>query len=173
MSLLATIAAFVAMLLTGAIAGFFYAWSCSTMLGLDAIDPRHAIEAMQAINRLIVNPVFAPGFFGTPIALLLTSGLFFLARVRMSGVLALLAFLAYAIGAFGVTVAINVPMNQALAVAAVPEDIETARRIWQDYSPAWTAWNHLRAAASLMALLLIGLALYGAGREKGATSHNQ
>lgn len=168
MSLLATIAAFVAMLLTGAIAGFFYAWSCSTMLGLDAIDPRHAIEAMQAINRLIVNPVFAPGFFGTPIALLLASGLFFLARMRTSGVLALVAFLAYAIGAFGVTVAVNVPMNEALAATAIPDDVEAARSVWQDYSPAWTASNHLRTAAALVSLLLIGLALYVAGRQTRA-----
>lgn len=169
MSLLATVVAFVAMLLTGAIAGFFYAWSCSTMLGLDAIDPRHAIEAMQAINRLIVNPAFAPGFFGTPIALLLASILLFLARMRAAGALALLAFLAYAVGAFGVTVTVNVPMNEALATTAIPDDVETARRIWQDYSPAWTAWNHLRTAASLSALLLIGLALYVAGRHRSAT----
>lgn len=34
------------LLLTGAIFGFFYAWVCSTMWGLDQIDPNVAIEAM-------------------------------------------------------------------------------------------------------------------------------
>ena len=33
--------------LTGSIAGFFYAYACSVMVGLDIIDPRHAIVAMQ------------------------------------------------------------------------------------------------------------------------------
>ena len=34
----------------GGIFGFFYAWVCSTMWGLDASDPRVAMQAMQAMN---------------------------------------------------------------------------------------------------------------------------
>ena len=54
---------------TGAIFGFFYAWVCSTMWGLDAADPTVAITAMNAMNSSVRNWVFAPVFFGTVVVL--------------------------------------------------------------------------------------------------------
>ncbi len=64
-----SVSATVAVLLTGAIFGFFYAWVCSTMWGLDDADPRVAIAAMQAMNASVRNAVFFPAFFLTPVAL--------------------------------------------------------------------------------------------------------
>ena len=61
--------AVISILLSGAIFGFFYAWVCSTMWGLDAADPRVAIAAMQAMNASVRNAVFFPAFFLTPVAL--------------------------------------------------------------------------------------------------------
>ena len=61
--------ALLALLATGAIFGFFFAWVCSTMWGLDSADPRVAIAAMQAMNASVRNWVFAPAFFGTPVFL--------------------------------------------------------------------------------------------------------
>ncbi|TIP78494.1 MAG: hypothetical protein E5X60_39655, partial [Mesorhizobium sp.] len=58
---------------SGAIFGFFYAWVCSTMWGLDQTDPRVAIEAMQAMNASVRNAVFFPAFFLTPVVLGLTA----------------------------------------------------------------------------------------------------
>ena len=49
-----------ALLHSGAIFGFFYAWICSTMWGLDAADPNVAISAMQAMNASVRNLVFVP-----------------------------------------------------------------------------------------------------------------
>ncbi len=43
--------------LSGAIFGFFYAWVCSTMWGLDQADPRVAIASMQAMNASVRNAV--------------------------------------------------------------------------------------------------------------------
>jgi uncharacterized membrane protein len=48
---------------------FFSAWVRSTMWGLHAAPPAIAIQAMQAMNASARNAVFAPAFFGTPIAL--------------------------------------------------------------------------------------------------------
>ncbi|MEH2506785.1 putative membrane protein [Bradyrhizobium sp. AZCC 1578] len=42
----------------GAIFGFFYAWVCSTMWGLDQADPRVAIAAMQAVNASVRNAIW-------------------------------------------------------------------------------------------------------------------
>ena len=43
----------VALLLTGLIAGLFYAWVCTTMWGLDSTDPQTAIKAMKPGTYLI------------------------------------------------------------------------------------------------------------------------
>jgi uncharacterized membrane protein len=47
------------------IAGFFYAYHCSVMPGLAATDAVSAIKAMQGINAVVRNAVFAFSFFGT------------------------------------------------------------------------------------------------------------
>lgn len=57
----------------GAIFGFFYAWVCSTMWGLDQADPRVAIAAMQAMNASVRNWAFFPAFFLTPVVLVVTA----------------------------------------------------------------------------------------------------
>jgi uncharacterized membrane protein len=66
-------AAALGLILNGAIFGFFYAWVCSTMWGLDMADPSVAIAAMQVMNASVRNAVFAPAFFGTPVVLLATA----------------------------------------------------------------------------------------------------
>lgn len=144
----------------GAIFGFFYAWVCSTMWGLDSTDPRTAIAAMQAMNASVRNAVFFPAFFLTPVILGLTA--FIAARQSMnrSSMLFGMASGLYVLGAFLVTASVNVPMNEALAETVVPSDIEAARRMWQDYSSSWQFWNTLRTVVSGVSLLLTGLAVY-------------
>ena len=159
-----TIAALVSILLSGAIFGFFYAWVCSTMWGLDAADPRVAIAAMQAMNASVRNAIFAPAFFGTGPFLLITALLFW----RTGAARAALYFGAggglYLIAGAGLTMAINVPMNEALAIVEVPQDVEQARAIWAAYSPDWQVWNQIRTVASGATLLLAALG-FAAGQK--------
>ncbi|MCY4440783.1 MAG: hypothetical protein OXE53_11320, partial [Deltaproteobacteria bacterium] len=65
--------AVLSLLFSGAVFGFFYAWVCSTLWGLDITDPNVAIVAMQAMNANVRNWVFAPAFFGTPVVLAATA----------------------------------------------------------------------------------------------------
>ena len=144
----------------GAIFGFFYAWVCSTMWGLDTTDPRVAITAMQAMNTSVRNPVFFPAFFLTPAILALTA---FIAvresRTRTAFLFAASAAIYFA-GALLVTAMINVPMNETLAQVIVPTDSAAAADLWQGYSEPWQLWNAIRTLASGLALLLAGLAIY-------------
>lgn len=150
----ALFAAIPALMLSGAIFGFFYAWTVSTMWGLDAADPRLAIGAMQAMNASVRNAAFAPAFFGTGPALLLTSALALHAGARQAAILFALAGLTYAVAAMGLTMAINVPMNEALAATVIPEDPAAAAAIWRDYSAPWQIWNQIRTLTSGLALTL-------------------
>ena len=157
---LTALSAAVSLGLTGGIAGFFYAYACSVMFGLEAIDPRHAIVAMQGINATVSNAAFAPAFFGTPVAALITALLFAARGRRKAAWLMAAAALVYVAGAFLPTLLINVPMNEALAVTTVPESLTEAARVWSDYARPWIWWNIVRTAFSLLALLLVGLALF-------------
>ncbi|WP_417581884.1 DUF1772 domain-containing protein [Pelagibacterium sp.] len=155
-------------LLTSAImAGSFFAYSVSVMWGLDAAAPASAINGMQRINAVIQNPWFFPNFFGAPIFAILTAFVFLSMGERDIGIVFSLAALAYLIGAFGVTVAINVPMNQALGSESIPLDTEAARILWADYSNRWTWWNHIRTLSSIASTLLCGLGIFLAGRAVG------
>ncbi|MDE0059518.1 MAG: DUF1772 domain-containing protein [Defluviicoccus sp.] len=159
--------AIAALLFAGAIFGFFYAWVCSTMWGLDAADPEIAIAAMQAMNASVRNPVFAPAFFGTP-AVLAAAALvaWTLAERRAASLFGAAAGL-YVLGAMVPTVAVNVPLNQALAAVAVPLGDSRAGEVWRSYSQPWQAWNAVRAVAAGVALLLAGWGALGIGRVVG------
>ena len=63
----------------------------------------------------------------------------------------------YVIGMFVVTMAFNVPLNNALAVAqpSAPE----AGAVWAAYLKDWVFWNHLRTVTSLVASVLFVSAL--------------
>ena len=128
------------------------------MWGLDTVDPRVAIAAMQAMNASVRNAVFAPAFFGTPLILLITSAAALVAGARASAVWFALGGVIYAGGGLILTMMINVPMNEALALIDIPQDIEAAQMIWSDYSPDWQYWNTIRTFFSGIALALCGLA---------------
>ncbi len=150
---------FGSLVLAGAIFGFFYAWICSTMWGLDAIDPRTAITAMQGMNASVRNAVFAPSFFATPVVMLATAALAGSMGYRRAALVFALGGAVYLLGGMILTLAVNVPMNEALARIEVPEDLEAARAIWEAYSSRWQVFNIIRTVASGMALILAGWGL--------------
>ena len=156
---IANTTALAATLFVGAIFGFFYAYVCSAMWGLDAADPRVAIPAMQEINAAVSNPVFFPAFFLTP-AVLFAAGLLY--RAAGAGAPAawfLAAAAVYVVGGLALTIAVNVPMNSNLAALSVPDTAEEARVIWEAYSPRWQLYNLIRTIASGVALLFAAIGL--------------
>ena len=63
----------------------------------------------------------------------------------------------YIVGAIGVTIACNVPLNDRLATLH-PQDAD-AVGYWDEYVTKWTAWKYLRAAAFLAATTTLTFAL--------------
>lgn len=150
----------------GATFGFYYAWVCSTMWGLDAADPRVAIAAMQAMNASVRNPVFFPVFFLTPAIALITAGLSWVAGLSRAAALLLGAGILTLFGSVMFTTLLNVPLNEALALVTVPADVENARAIWTEYSTAWQARNITRTVVSGVALTLCALAALAMRRPR-------
>lgn len=160
--------ALTSLMLAGAIFGFFYAWVCSTMWGLDATDPRVAIGAMQAMNTSVRNIVFAPAFFATPFVLILTGIIAWRVNLTKAAILFALAGVIYLFGGMILTVTVNVPMNVALGKVVIPEDIDLAQQIWSTYSQPWQIYNTIRTVVSGVTLLLTGLAIFQIGVGNGA-----
>ena len=148
----ATAVSLTGVVLNGAIFGFFYAWVCSTVRGLDDADPRVAIEAMQAMNASVRNAVFFPAFFLTPVVLGLAAVLLGRSGRRRAARWFALAAATYFVGGLLLTMVVNVPMNEELAGRVVPNDEAEAARIWADYSGPWQFWNTVRTVASGAAL---------------------
>lgn len=150
-------ATFLAALGCGLIAGVFFAFSSFVMKALDRIAPAHGMPAMQSINIVVLNPLFLDVFLGTAAACLFL-GIFSLARWQSPGAVYLLAGSAlYLFGTFGVTIAFNVPRNNALAGvdASKPE----AGHAWRSYVVSWTRWNHVRTIAALAATASFTIAI--------------
>ena len=142
---------------SGLIAGAFFAFSSFVMKALARIAPAEGIAAMQSINVVVLNPVFLSVFMGTA-ALCVVAIVFSWLRWNQPGAGYLLAGgLLYLIGTFLVTMAFNVPRNDALAAAA-PADPASAG-LWANYLSSWTAWNHVRTVAALAAAASFSLAL--------------
>ncbi|KJV10911.1 hypothetical protein VZ95_01900 [Elstera litoralis] len=147
------------LLLMGAIAGFFYAYACSVMVGLAAVDAGTAIRAMQGINATVRNVYFAPAFFGPPVVALLTAWAAYRQGRSVMGRWFVAAALVYGLGGLLLTIRINVPMNAALALLAVPTDPAEAARIWAAYAEPWRFWNLMRTLASFAALACCGIGI--------------
>jgi len=64
----------------------------------------------------------------------------------------------YVVGTFLLTVVYHVPRNNALD-AVDPHGAEASQR-WDLFVPGWTAMNHVRGLAALIAAGLLGAALY-------------
>lgn len=148
-----------AIIFNGAIFGFFYAWICSTMWGLDGADPHVAIAAMNAMNGSVRNWVFAPAFFGTALVLAAAAVAASRRTGRRAAILLWMATGTFVGGALLLTQLVNVPMNEALAATTIPTSRAEAGEIWSAYSARWQHFNVIRAVASGVSLLLSCLAL--------------
>lgn len=140
----------------GLIAGVFFAFSSFVMGALARLPAAHGIAAMQAINVVVINPVFLGVFVGTALCCLLLAvvSVWLWSDVRAPWLLA--GGLAYLIGTFVVTMRFNVPRNDALAKLA--PDSANGAAYWKRYLSEWTGWNTVRTIAALVAAACLTVA---------------
>lgn len=141
---------------TALMAGLFYSYSCSVMLGLRTLTDVQFIESMQAINKAIQNPLFFLVFFGTLI--LLPANAYFhyshFATTRFR--LFLVAFVIYVAGVFCVTVFGNVPMNNGLERFQVSSaSAETMHLCRVDFEGQWNRLNTIRTISSMFSVIFM------------------
>jgi uncharacterized membrane protein len=149
-----------AALAAAAAGGMMYVFSTFVMRGLDRTGPIEAITAMRGINVVAnSNPAFLLAYFGATI-LALVIGVMAVIQIEQPGSGWILAGAVCGVLAAIITMAFNVPLNNHLdTVDPVGLSVADAAREWQAYFSTWTAWNHVRAASSIVAavLMLVGL----------------
>jgi uncharacterized membrane protein len=140
----------------GLVAGVFFAFSTFVMPALDRLQANQGIAAMQSINITAINPLFMLTLFGTAIACVFL-GIATLSNWHQpNAIYLLIGSLLYLVGAIGVTIGCNVPLNDALAIVD-PNSPEGAT-LWAKYLINWTFWNHVRTVAAIGATLAFTIA---------------
>lgn len=151
---------FSAVIGAGLNAGLFFIFSICIMAALARLPAEQGIAAMQAINVVILNPLFLLAFMGTAVlALILVAGGFvYGGPARFYLIAGGLVFLG---GVILVTMIVSVPMNNALD--ALQPGSEEAARLWSSsYLVDWVRWNHMRTLSSIGALVCFVMAFRAA-----------
>jgi uncharacterized membrane protein len=143
---------------SGLVAGVFFAFSNFVMRALGRIPAPEGMRAMQEINVTVINRWFMTALFGTGVACLAVIVVALAEWEGSYGPYLVIAGALYVVGTVAVTMAFNVPRNEALA-RVDPEGPEGAQ-VWRRYLVEWTAWNTVRMVASLAttAALIGGIA---------------
>lgn len=141
----------------GLLAGLYFAFSAFINSALGRIETPAGIAAMNSINVVIVRSPFMPLFLGSSLAALILAGIALFQWHQPGSAAVFAGGVIYVVGMFLCTMALNVPLNDALA-AVDPASAEGAD-VWAGFLRDWTFWNHVRTIASTLAMILFVYAL--------------
>ena len=150
---------FFAVVLTGLSAGLFYAWMVSVIPGTRKLADLAYLESMQSINREILNPAFFLIFFGSPIALAISSIQH--ANTGLTFWLILAATAIYLAGTFAVTAFGNVPLNDSLEALDLATQNETQLAEFRKmYEGKWNRLHLIRTVFSVISFMLAIMGIF-------------
>ena len=142
---------------TALISGLFYAYSCSVIPGLSRLSDISFLQAMQSINRAILNPLFFVSFLGTLVLLPIT--VWFFKEQSLVFYLLLAAALLYFGGVFLITMLGNVPLNNLLDTADLNKlDTAGLANLRNRFETSWNFFHRIRTIASFLCIVLVAYA---------------
>ena len=138
--------------LTALLAGVFFGYAVSVNGALHRLKDAEYVRVMQAIIIVIQNPLFFLSFIGPILLLPLVT---FLSRDGdpIPFTLLLAATIIYIVGAFGVTVAGNIPLNEQLAKANA-SNLLAASDARTRFEKPWNRLHMIRTIASIASTVL-------------------
>ena len=147
----------------GLMAGVFGLYAHTIMPGLRRTDDRTFVVVFQAIDRAILNLWFMASFFGALVLSGLAAALHLDADDRSVLPWIVAAFVLYLV-AVVVTLAVNVPRNDAIKAAGDPDRIRDLKGVRERFGEAsWAAWNLVRTLTSTAAFGCLAWALVAFG----------
>lgn len=143
---------------SGLIGGVFFAFSAFVMKALAQLPAGQGVRAMQRINVVVLESAFLAVFIGTAIVAGACAVVALSAWSPAQSLLLVGASAAYLLGAFGVTIRMNVPRNERLA--SLDPDSQDTATYWPVYLREWLLWNHVRTMACIVAAAGAAAALH-------------
>jgi len=133
----------IAIVLNALQAGTYYTWASGVMPGLARTGDRTFVDAIQEMNRAIVNPVFMLSFLGAP-AISVVGAILVGGDARWWAVAGATLSLATIV----ITFAGNIPLNNAIDAAGDPDEIADLGAVRRAFEPGWVRLNAVRAITS-------------------------
>ena len=164
MTLIRTVTLIGATLAMGFASGAFVLYAHTIMPGLGKTDDRTFVAAFQATDRAIINPWFMITAFGGALVLTLAAGIASRGTPALPWVAA--AFGLYLVAVI-VTIAVNVPLNDAIKAAGNPAHIDVAQVRARFDEARWATANLVRVLTSVPAFGLLAWALVRLGQATG------
>lgn len=145
-------------------AGVYALYVFAVMPGLGRTDDRTFVGAFQQIDTAIVGP-FLLIFFLAPLGFAALAAWLHLDDGDSSAFVLIVGAVALQLVMAGITLTINVPLNNRIKAAGDPSQIGDLGAVRRRFNEArWVRWNRVRAVAATVAfgLLAWSLVLYGA-----------
>ena len=145
-----------AILLTGLMAGIFFTWTNAVKPGIGKLSDIQYLEALQSMNRVILNNTFKIIFLGAIIAVALVPVFYFNLYPKNIFWLFVFTLVIYWIGVFGVTISGNIPLNEILDKtnldSITSDEIKTLRK---SIEFKWNNFNLIRSISSAITFILL------------------
>ena len=151
-----TIILALAILFTGLMAGIFFTWSNAVKPGIGKLSDLEYLKALQSMNRVILNNTFKIIFGGAIITTALLPAFYLnLYPNNVFWIFILILFI-YWIGAFGVTVIGNIPLNELLDKTSLDSiSFEEGKVLRTSIEVKWNNLNLIRSISSGVSFVLL------------------
>jgi uncharacterized membrane protein len=157
------VALFLATLLCALVAGFLFAFAVIVMPGIGRLPDREFVRAFQEMDGIIQRgqPLFGLVWMGSALAVVGGLALGLGRLMTVDQVLLAVAGGAYLLGVQIPTIAVNIPLNNALQkVDLEPDDDRGWRSARRAFERPWNRWNALRTflavvSAGVLVVLLV------------------
>ncbi|MFQ6143822.1 DUF1772 domain-containing protein [Streptomyces seoulensis] len=151
-----------ATVLTGVMAGIYFAFSVAVMPGLGRSDARTFVEAMRRINEAIQNGWFGLAFGGALVLGLVAAFQHRHGEGRPALPWIIAGVVLYVISLL-ITVGFSVPLNNQLAAAGSPGTVHDLAAIRARFEATWVRWNVARTLVTTASLCCLAWAIRVAG----------
>ena len=151
-----TIILALAILFTGIMAGIFFTWSNAVKPGIGKLSDLEYLKALQSMNRVILNNTFKIIFGGAIITTALLPAFYFNLYPNNVFWIFILILFTYWIGAFGVTVVGNIPLNELLDKTSLDSiSLKEAKVLRTSIEVKWNNLNLIRSISSGVSFVLL------------------
>jgi len=124
--------------------------------GIGKLGDLGYLNALQSMNRVILNPMFKSVFFSAVIFIPAAAALSYKSSPDHIFWMLLLATILYGLGTFGVTIWGNIPLNNLLDNTNLGKiSAEDAKDLREAIELKWNRFNLIRTITSVASLVLL------------------